>query len=905
MGMLAFAAFVICAATGIMLVPAYRPASPLDSLALLSLKNPAGNFVRSLHYWSAQAFLGLMLAHAVDHLLRRSETRIRSGIWLRLVLTIPVAVAVMLSGFLLRGDAAAAQALPVLRNLLGTVPLLGAGLRRLLTGSGSDLSTIYLHHACTATVTLWLVTVEHSRRILPAARSLWWTFPPILVLALLLAPELEWRASAIEKGPWYLVGLQELLHWLPRPQVALWIAGAGLALLALLPRFAFPFDSAARWSLGGAALFYVALTVIGLAFRGDGWRWMTPPKVLAGESGFLSWRAYLPPPFILVRAKVPLVDDRREGCLACHAGMSGFVAAHDPATIGCSACHLGNPWTLDKKLAHAGMSLTPGNLSMVSQTCGASNCHADQAQRVHRSLMNTMSGVVAVDKFVFGESGSLDASYDVAALKHSPADRHLRNLCASCHLGQDKVDPGPINETSRGGGCSACHLQYDTAAIGELQHRPATSAPLHHPDISIRVPDEACFGCHSRSGRIATSYQGWHETLLNEAAAKALPGWPAQYRLLADGRVFEKHAADIHAQKGMTCVDCHLASEVMGDGERHAHENNAIKIACVDCHAPGNTLAKESGQLDPETQQIVAMRRIDKPARRFVVAQSGTAAYANVFFDGNTGPLLAPMHSSGFLHPKPMTAACAAQIHQRLECSACHTAWAPQCVSCHTGFDPKVQGWDHLDRRYVDGSWQEEPAGYLADAPALGVERIPLPDGKSRERIVTFVPGMVMTLDLPGPASNAGPRFHRLFAPASAHTTSSRARSCRSCHANPAALGYGRGRLEYVVHGRSAEWRFTPQFPARAEDGLPADAWIGFLAEPRGNAATRKEARPFTLDEQRRILLVGACLACHNERDRRLARVFADFRNYRSALSPKCVLPDAQILSSTARGSAL
>ena len=57
LGMVTLAAFVICALTGIMLVPAYRPDAALDSLALLLLKNPAGTFVRSLHYWSAQAFL--------------------------------------------------------------------------------------------------------------------------------------------------------------------------------------------------------------------------------------------------------------------------------------------------------------------------------------------------------------------------------------------------------------------------------------------------------------------------------------------------------------------------------------------------------------------------------------------------------------------------------------------------------------------------------------------------------------------------------------------------------------------------------------------------------------------------------------------------------------------------------
>ena len=903
MGMLSLAAFVICAVTGVMLVPAYRPASPLDSLAILSLKNPAGVFVRSLHYWSAQGFLALTLAHIVDHLLRRSERKMRFGTWLRLSLTIPVIVAVMLSGFLLRADAAALQALPVLRSLLGMMPMVGAGLRRLLTGSGPDLSTIYLHHACTATLFIWLVTVEHSRRIVPTTWSLAWTFPPVVLLSCFLVPGLEWRALPVEKGPWYLVGLQEFLHWLPRPQATIWLGAVGLVLLIVLPRVPAPLDSAFRWSLAAAAFFCIVLTLIGLTLRGDGWHWMSPQNVLASEADFLSYRAYIPPATTIIDAKVPIIGDRREGCLVCHRGMTGFVAAHDSATIGCAACHLGNPWTLNKTLAHAGMTLTPGNLSIVSQTCGASNCHTDQAERVHLSLMNTMSGIVAVDKFVFDENSNLNAHFDVAVLRHSPADRHLRNLCASCHLGQDKLHPGPISETDRGGGCSACHLSYDPAAANELHQQAATAAPLHHPDISIHVPNEACFGCHSRSGRISTSYEGWHETLMDERTAKASPGWPSQFRLFADGRVFERHPADVHAEKGMACIDCHLASEVMGDGATHAHENEATKISCVDCHTPGNAAAREYGQLDPETQQIAAMRRLNSPGRKFVVAESTTAAYPNVFLDTQGRPVLSLTNAAGLLEPKPMAATCTTTIHRRLDCTACHTAWAPQCISCHTSFDRNVQGWDYLDGKYVDGSWQEEPADYLSDAPALGVERISAADGKSRERISTFVPGMVLHLDLPEGSTKTLSQFRRLFAPASAHTITSHARDCRSCHANPAALGYGRGQLKYVVMGGSAEWQFTPQFATSPEDGLPSDAWIGFLEEPRGNVTTRKEARPFTLDEQRRILLVGACLACHDEKDRRLARVFADFKDYRSMLSPKCVLPDFHNSSSDARGS--
>jgi hypothetical protein len=894
LGMLAFAAFVVCALTGIMLVPTYFPGAAMDSLALLLLKNPAGVFVRSLHYWSAQAFLVLTLAHLIDHLLRRSEATVSFGVWLRLSLTVPVTIGAMLSGFLLRGDAPAVQALQILRSLLGFVPLFGTTLSQLLTGSGSDLTTVYLQHACTVTLIIWLVTIEHARRILPRAEAIFWTLPPVAALSLFLVPELVSRGASIEKGLWYLVGLQELLHWLPWPQGAVWLALLGLLALILLPVCSPPQRCWFRWTMAAAALAYVILTIVGIGFRGDGWRLQSPRVVWADQAHFISARAYIHADTALLAKSVPMVGGQREGCLACHQGMTGFVAAHEPATLGCVACHLGNPFTLNKTLAHAGMTLTPGNLSVVNRTCGASNCHGEVEVRVRGSLMNTMSGVVSVDKFVFGESADLDAHFDVAALKHSPADTHLRGLCASCHLGQDKQQPGPIDESSRGGGCSACHLSYDSAAVAELRHRGGPSAPLHHPDISIHVHQQACFGCHSRSGRIATNYEGWHETPLDETAAKARLGWPAQFRLLADGRVFEKHPADVHFEKGMTCIDCHVASEVMSDGVAHVHERNAVKISCADCHTPGDTPAQEYAQLDAETQQITAMRKLNKPGRRFVVSQSSSVDYANVFLGKDGRPQVALIESAKVLQPKPAAAVCASSgsMHERLECGACHTAWAPQCISCHTSFDPKAQGWDHLAGKFVNGDWQEEAGDYQSDAPPLGVSVNAEPNGKREERITTFVPGMILNLKLPSGQAKIGSDFHRFFAPASPHTTSSQSRDCRSCHLNPAALGYGRGQLKYEVKGGVGRWIFSPAYPRSPQDGLPMDAWIGFLQEPRVGTTTRKDARSFTLHEQRNILLVGACLECHNEKDRRIAAVFADFKNYRSVLSPQCRLPD-------------
>jgi hypothetical protein len=90
-----------------------------------------------------------------------------------------------------------------------------------------------------------------------------------------------------------------------------------------------------------------------------------------------------------------------------------------------------------------------------------------------------------------------------------------------------------------------------------------------------------------------------------------------------------------------------------------------------------------------------------------------------------------------------------------------------------------------------------------------------------------------------------------------------KARDCRSCHADPVALGYGEGVLLYEPEGDGGKWRFTPE-RSPGPDGLPADAWTGFLRERAAAASTRAGARPFNVAEQRRILTVGACLTCHD-----------------------------------------
>jgi hypothetical protein len=134
--------------------------------------------------------------------------------------------------------------------------------------------------------------------------------------------------------------------------------------------------------------------------------------------------------------------------------------------------------------------------------------------------------------------------------------------------------------------------------------------------------------------------------------------------------------------------------------------------------------------------------------------------------------------------------------------------------------------------------------------------------------------------------------FHRLYSPVSPHTTITESRTCISCHLDPLAIGYGRGKMEYKLAGPKGYFSFVPRFANRKEDGLPEDAWIPFLGEHQGTFATRPWARPFNLEEQQGILLVGSCLHCHDEGSAVMEQSLWDFSKVLKMRSDSCVLPD-------------
>ncbi len=793
----------------------------------------------------------------------------------------------MLSGFILKGDADSLQAKSILTTLLGKIPFIGKELSFSLLGTEKDFQIPYLQHIATATIFLWVVAVEHTKIFWPKLRLALLLFPIFILIGFFFPPSLNTNTTGIIKGPWYFLGLQELLHYLSYPAISIIIVLFYLLLIYLIHSLNQKYSLLVKRIILYSAGVYLMLTIIGLFFRGENWKLELPWKhKLTNEikinTDFNFSSASIED---LKNKKIPVILGRREGCMFCHENTKGFSPAHSPESIGCASCHKGNVFTLDKDAAHNGMILIPGNLDDAKETCGNPQCHPDIPGRVDNTIMTTLTGIVSVDHYAFGESDSLNKFNRITDINYSPADLHLRNLCSSCHLGNKKTEIGPTTQISRGGGCNACHLNYSDEAIkdtGGLSnsalYKSDSLKEFVHPSLSINISDEHCFGCHSRSGRISTNYEGWAETELGSLPINNKP----DFRELEDGRIFKKEPADIHYEKGMSCIDCHTSKEVMGDGNIYLHKEDQVKVQCTDCHLKGKPLTTKYENADQESQKIITLRKYDFKNRRFLITQKESYVLTNTYVDSKNQIHLLTINNNKDLIVKPPAAVCTEGLgHKNLSCNSCHTSWVSQCINCHTDYNPNAETYDNLTKQNLKGGWTETSSGFNVDEPTLGIKIEKDKNGKSKEVVDNFIPGMIIHI------SNGNKNiFKRLFAPASPHTISKGSRSCESCHNNPLALGYGRGKLIFTKEGK---WEFTPLYKLSGIDKLPEDAWIGFLNERKNDFATRNNIRPFTVEEQKKILTVGACLNCHKSDSEPMKQYLNTGKMPR--LSNKCLSP--------------
>jgi len=229
------------------------------------------------------------------------------------------------------------------------------------------------------------------------------------------------------------------------------------------------------------------------------------------------------------------------------------------------------------------------------------------------------------------------------------------------------------------------------------------------------------------------------------------------------------------------------------------------------------------------------------------------------------------------------------EAHSDLSCSSCHSSWAPSCIGCHNSYDKNEPGYDMVRNKEKQGSWVEYIGQYDAKLPALG-KRL----SANGKEIIPVVPGMVLTIDMASYSKKLHDSliFQRLFAPSAPHTTSAKGRSCMSCHNSSVALGYGEGKLNYKILDGKGKWIFEPLYENSIYDNLPLDAWTGFMQNRSGNVSTRTDVFPFSVEEQKKILTVGACLTCHGEKSDVMKRSLNNFSDLLNKRSAHCILPN-------------
>lgn len=276
-GQLSVASFFIAIISGVILALSYDVANPLQSLQILLISNSSASFFRSLHYWSGQLFLIFTIWHIYEHFFLGSEKEVSSGIWIRLVILIPFIFYIMLSGFILKGDSEAILAKQIFSGLIETVPFVGSEIRYMLLGIEKDFQIIYMHHVATSTIFVLLIIIEHTRRIWTNWISLVYVFSTLIILGFFFPAILHTDFEPIVKGPWYFLGLQEILHWTTYPALLMFFVVSILIVLTILPKISNQWQtSILKRGLFILCVLYFILSIVGWIFRGENWQFILP-----------------------------------------------------------------------------------------------------------------------------------------------------------------------------------------------------------------------------------------------------------------------------------------------------------------------------------------------------------------------------------------------------------------------------------------------------------------------------------------------------------------------------------------------------------------------------------------------------------------------------------------------------
>lgn len=166
------------------------------------------------------------------------------------------------------------------------------------------------------------------------------------------------------------------------------------------------------------------------------------------------------------------------------------------------------------------------------------------------------------------------------------------------------------------------------------------------------------------------------------------------------------HLKDIHAEKGMHCVDCHFSIDSHGNGKLYGAYKDAVEIQCVDCHGDVNFRAKlvtsgpasEGGDLKRgktsfgnkrlfKRGSAIIQRSMLYPKKEWEVPQ------VMDMIDPESEHYNPKAHYAKTVQrdlktwgPVPDDKKKLAHTNEKINCYTCHTGFVTNCFGCHLPF---------------------------------------------------------------------------------------------------------------------------------------------------------------------------------------------------------------------------
>ena len=497
--------------------------------------------------------------------------------------------------------------------------------------------------------------------------------------------------------------------------------------------------------------------------------------------------------------------------------------------------------------------------------------------------------------------------------------------CASCHI------PYSNDGFYEGNDTTIPKNQAGHLLVHEIQSSRNAKVTVHGMSYS-GVPVETCSTCHNRGKRIGVSYEGLMETSYDptfDDTGKAQPKLHTKHYLHLK--------SDVHMRKGMLCQDCHTTRDLHGDGFLSGATLAPVEIECQDCHGTTKkypwelplgygdefktTSAKGKARGVSQTLAKYLKKGTTYPPKDGYLITARGNAYKNVVKDGNDVIVhlasgkdiklkpLKKLKEEGKISKKGILAMDTISKHNdRMECYTCHDTWVPQCYGCHVKIDysngKKSVDWlasahDHdlhgttsamrktLNEHLIDGKVTETRSYLRWENPPL------IQNGEGR--ISPAMPGCQVVITVIGKDGKAILKNHVyempdykhpkskkklpgiVMASVHSHTVQKEARSCESCHSNPASMGYGieGGKVfgdlgkDFTVDlktgdGRVIPSRYTIQKPKI--DNFHVD-WSRFVDENGTLLQTVDNhwnlATALSNEQRSKLDRRGVCLSCH------------------------------------------